>query len=59
METTIEFTASVSSVKTMTDNGIRITLDLPETAIKQAAMIMECKRAAIALDVRMIPNESK
>lgn len=55
METNIEFIAAISSVKTMADNGIRITLDLPETAIKEAAMLMECKRAPVALSVKMEP----
>jgi len=47
---TIEFVASVYKVQTLaTDEGIRLTLDLPETAIPQAAMLMECKRESIPL----------
>ena len=45
----IEFQAAVQKVQTLVDGGIRVTLDLPETAIKQAAMLMECKREGIPL----------
>lgn len=49
----IVFSAAVSSVKTLVDGGIRITLDLPEDAIKEAAMLMECKREMIPLVVEV------
>jgi hypothetical protein len=49
----IKFVAVVAKVQTMVDNGIRVVLDLPETAIKQAAELMECKRDEIALKVRI------
>ena len=45
----IEFPATVYKVQTLVDGGLRLTLDLPETAIKQAAMLMECKREEIPL----------
>jgi len=45
----IKFSAVVYKVQTMADGGLRITLDLPETAIPQAAMLMECKREEIPL----------
>ena len=45
----IEFPAEVNKVQTLADGGIRVTLDLPESAIQQAAMLMECKREGIAL----------
>lgn len=51
MENRIVFCASVASVKTLADNGIRISLDLPEQAIAQAAALMECRRQMIALHV--------
>ena len=47
----IVFPAEVNKVQTLADGGIRITFDLPETAIKQAAMLMECKREGIPLSV--------
>ncbi|MFA5376939.1 MAG: hypothetical protein WC455_14410 [Dehalococcoidia bacterium] len=45
----ITFSAVVYKVQTLADGGLRITLDLPETAIPQAAMLMECKREEIPL----------
>ncbi len=45
----IRFDAAVFKVQTLVDGGIRVTLDLPETAIAQAAMLMECKRAGLPL----------
>ena len=45
----IRFVASVYKVQTLTDNGIRLTLDLPETAIPQMAMLAGCQREGLAL----------
>lgn len=46
----IKFQATVYKVSTLaTDNGIRVTLDLPETAIPQMAMLAECRRDGIPL----------
>ena len=45
----ITFNAIVYKVQTLADQGLRLTLDLPETAIPQAAMLMECKREGIPL----------
>lgn len=36
--------ATVYQVKTLVDGGIRITFDLPETAVAQASMLMERQR---------------
>ena len=43
--------AIVYGVRTLVDHGIRVTFDLPETAIAQAAMLMECKRQGIPLEI--------
>jgi len=48
-EAVIRFTAAVYKVSTLIDGGIRLTLDLPETAIAQAAMLMEAKQQGIPL----------
>lgn len=40
----IEFVATVYKVQTLVDGGLRVTLDLPETAIAEAAALMEAKR---------------
>jgi len=49
----IRFPAIVASVKTLVDGGLRITLDLPEDAISQAAALMACKREGIPLKVEV------
>ena len=50
-ERAITFDAVVMRVQTLVDGGIRISLDLPETAIPQAAALMECKRQEVPLRV--------
>lgn len=46
----IVFTAAVFKVQNITtDGGIRVTLDLPEDAIPQAAMLLETRREGIPL----------
>mgnify|MGYP000854735698 FL=1 len=45
----IECPAQVQKVQTLVDGGLRLTLDLPETAIPQAAMLMEIKREGAVL----------
>lgn len=47
----IRFVAVVQKVQTLADGGLRITLDLPETAIMQAAELMVCKRDGVVLDI--------
>jgi len=49
----IKFPATVASVKTLVDGGIRVTLDLPEDAIAQAAALMACKKDMIPLTVEV------
>lgn len=51
----IKFVGAVYKVQTLQDQGIRVTLDLPESAIMQAAMLMECKRMAVVLEVEAKP----
>lgn len=50
----IEFTATVYKVQTLVDGGLRVTLDLPESAIAEVAALMECKRQETSL--RIIAN---
>jgi hypothetical protein len=45
----IRFIAEVYKVQTLVDGGVRVTLDLPETAIPQMAMLAECQRDGIPL----------
>jgi len=52
----ITFPAQIVKVQTLSDGGLRVTLDLPETAILAAAHLMECKRQGIPGDVSFEPN---
>ena len=49
-ETVIKFDAIVYKVQTLSDGGIRLTLDMRETAIPQMAMLAETKREGIPLE---------
>jgi len=51
------FWAVVGKVQTMADGGIRVYLDLPESAIVEAAELMAYKREAVVLDVVCSPRE--
>lgn len=50
-EAKIIFEAIVYKVSTLVDNGVRVTLDLPESAIPVMAMLAECKRRGIVLKI--------
>ena len=56
---TLEFDAVVAKVQTLVDNGIRVTLDLPETAIEAAAVLMALKRQERALKVSVEIEKGK
>lgn len=47
----ITFHAAVHQVKTLADNGLIISFELPETEVMQAAQLMECKRRGIYLNI--------
>jgi len=47
----IEFHATIAKVQTLADGGIRVTLDLPETAILQAAQLMTVRQQVAVVDV--------
>ena len=53
----IRFQAAVYKVQTLVDGGIRVTLDLPETEIATAAMLMETRQQGIPLIFIAKPNE--
>ena len=50
---TLTFDATVAKVQTLVDNGLRVTLDLPEQAIEAAAVLMALKRNGSALKVNV------
>ena len=52
-----DFSSVVYKVQTLVDGGLRVTLDLPETAIDAAAWLMECKRQSIPLKVSVKRDE--
>jgi hypothetical protein len=51
----IAFPAQIIKVQTLADGGLRVTLDLPETVILEAAKLMECKRQGVAGQVTFEP----
>jgi len=54
-EKVIRFTAQVARVQTLADGGIRLILDLPETAIQTATKMMEAKRSGASLEIAAVP----
>ena len=54
---TLSFPAQVYKVQTLTDGGLRVTLDLPEDAIPQGAMLMEIRRQGIPIVVEVKADE--
>jgi hypothetical protein len=52
----VRFLATVARVSTLADGGLRVTLDLPESAVLQAAELMEAKRIGATLNVQMEPS---
>lgn len=53
------FAAIVARVQTLADNGLRVTLDLPEQAVVEAAQLMELKRIGAVLKVTVEPGLAK
>lgn len=51
----LRFQAIVARVQTLADNGLRVTLDMPEQAIVAAAQLMELKRIGAAFTVTVEP----
>lgn len=52
----VSFAAAVYKIQTLVDGGLRVTLDLPEDAIVQAAWLMECKRHSVVLQITATPQ---
>lgn len=51
----IKFKAVVSKVQTMADGGLRVILDMPETAIETATKMMQAKRMGAILEIVAVP----
>jgi len=54
---TFTFPAIVARITTLADNGLRVSFDLPEDAVVQAAQLMELKRMGVALKVTVEPGK--
>jgi hypothetical protein len=54
---TISFSAQIAKVQTLADGGIRVTLDLPETAIETATQLMQVKIRGGLLEIAALPIE--
>jgi predicted secreted protein len=50
----IRFKAEVAKVQTLADGGIRVILDLPETAIDTATAMMQAKQAGAVLECAVV-----
>jgi hypothetical protein len=57
MGESITFDAVVYKVSTLVDQGLRISFDLPETAIVAAAQLMACKREGSILHITIDPEK--
>jgi hypothetical protein len=53
-EEAIRFTAQVSRVTTLADGGIRLILDLSETEIEVAKLMMEARQRGALLEVAAV-----
>jgi len=56
-EAPIQFVCTVAQVRTLADGGIRVTLDLPEDAIAEAAQLMQTRQAEGVMTVECWPGE--
>ena len=54
-----EFVAAVQKVQTLADGGIRLTLDLPETAVVQMAELAAYKIHGVAVKVTIEAAETR
>lgn len=55
----ITFDAVVYKVQTLVDGSLRVTLDMPETAIDAAAWLMQAKRNEQPLRVACVVNDGE
>ena len=53
----LTFPANVYKVQTLADNGIRVTLDLPETEIVALAWLAQCQVNGAILSLHCTPSE--
>lgn len=58
MAESVTFMAQVARATTLADGGLRVTLDLPESAIEEFACLIAFKRFGIVGNVTYDPVES-
>jgi hypothetical protein len=51
----IHFPAQIYKIQTTVDGAIRLTLDMPETQIDSARLLMECKMRGGLLEIAAVP----
>ena len=51
----IRFSAQVSKITTLADGGIRFVLDVSESEIEAAKMLMQAKQAGAVLEIAAVP----
>jgi hypothetical protein len=57
MSESIEFAATIAKVQTLADQGVRVTFDLPEDTIIQAAWLMDAKRRGVVVTVSVVAKD--
>lgn len=55
----IRFTCEVNKVQTLADGGIRVMLDMPESAVETMAVLAYCKANGIALQAELRAENQK
>ena len=53
------FAGAIQKVSTLADGGIRVTFDMNEGAVMQAAELMEIRQGGFAVRVEVTPIEFK
>ena len=53
----VVFQAEIAKVQTLADGGIRVTLDLPETATLQMAQLADLRRFGVVGNVTFEPTD--
>lgn len=56
MAETITAVVTVEKVQTMVDGAIRLTLDMPQTAVLQMSQFAICKNEGVALEAVFVPK---
>lgn len=58
-DSVIRFSAQVSKITTLADGGIRFVLDVSESEIEAAKMLMQAKQAGAVLEIAAVPTKKE